>query len=142
MLELVQRYYTAERQLALLGAVTGMAMLLGACLLLHSAAVTSLLKGMAYALVVSGSLLASSGLGYAAMVGSRLPAAVAAYKGQSDNQIRHQEVARMENVLASGYTVGLATFTAILLMGLALIFTAQDASSWKGVALVLLGSAG
>lgn len=138
MLELVQRYYATERQLAFLGATAGIVLLLAAFLLWRGAATTPLFKGMAYALVVAGLLLAGSGLGYAAVTGKRAPAALAAYAGQSAEHIRQQEKTRMAKVLASGYTGGLATFTAMLLMGLVLIFMVHDASPWKGVGLALL----
>lgn len=138
MLELVQRYYAAERQTALLGAAIGIALLLAAFVLWRGAAAASLYRGMAHALLASGLLLAGSSLGYAAIAGNRAPAAVAAYGGQSDEQIRRREVTRMEKVLASGYAGGLALFTALLLAGLILVFTAQDGSAWKGVGLALL----
>ncbi|MRW84959.1 hypothetical protein GJ698_12800 [Pseudoduganella sp. FT26W] len=138
MLELVQRYYVSERHLAFLGGAIGIALLLGAFLLWRGAGVPALFRGMAYALAVCGLLLAGSGFGYAAMTGNKASAAAAAYAGQSDSQIRQQEVQRLEKVLATGYIGGLATFTAMLLIGLILIFTAQDSSPWKGVALALL----
>jgi fructose-1,6-bisphosphatase/inositol monophosphatase family enzyme len=144
MLELVQRYYATERHTAFLGTAIGVTLLLAAFLLWRGTAATSLFRGTAYALVVSGLLLTSSSLGYAVMTGKRAPVAVATYAGQSNDQIRVEEVRRMEKVLGSGYAGGLAVFTAMLLIGLVLIFTTADASPWKGVALALLitGAAG
>jgi hypothetical protein len=138
MLELVQRYYATERQIAFLGAATGILLLVVAFLLWRGVAAASPFRGMAYALVMTGLLLGGSGLSYASIAGKRAPAAVAAYATQSDQQIRQQEVTRMEKVLASAYIGGLATFTAMLLIGLVLIFMASPTSPWKGVALALM----
>lgn len=138
MLELVQRYYATERQIALLGAATGILLLLAALLLWRGVAASSPFRGMAYALLISGLLLAGSGFSYASLAGKRAPAAMAAYAAQPEEQIRQQEVTRMEKVLASAYIGGLATFSAMLLIGLVLIFTVPATSPWKGVALALM----
>jgi hypothetical protein len=138
MLELVERYYAAERQTALVGLAAGLALVALALLLWRASASASLARGLACALLVAGLLQGAASAGYAAMLPGRSAAAMRVYSGRAEEDIRRQEVARMRRVLASGYSGALVTFTALLAFGVVLAFASHGAPVRKGIALALM----
>lgn len=144
MMEIVQQYYAAERQFALWCLGIGIALVLLSLILWRTSAAPSLASGMAYALLIAGIFQAVAGAGYIVLVNSRATEAAKTYRGQSEAEIKQQEVARMRKVLKSGYAGGLVTYTALLLLGVALVFVSDGAPRWKGVAsgLLIVGGLG
>jgi hypothetical protein len=138
MLKLVERYYAAERQTALVGLTAGLALIVVALLLWLASASASLARGLACALLVAGLLQGATSAGYVAMLRGRSAAAMAAYSGSAEEDIQRQEVARMRRVLGSGYSGALATFTALLAFGVVLAFVSHGAPVRKGIALALM----
>ncbi len=138
MIELVQRYYTAEKHSALMGLGFGLVLMVVAVVLWRTSAAATLTRGMAYALLFAGVLQAATGGGYAATVSSRVTEATSAYSGRGDDEVKAQEVTRMQGVLSSGYIGGLTAFTAMLLIGLALVFISNEVPTRKGIGLALM----
>ncbi len=135
MMELLQRYYGAGRQMAL---GIGIALSLLSLILLRSSAIASLARGMAYVLVIAGIFQATAGFGYTAIVTSRAADAVRMYSGYMEGDIKQQETTRMQKVLKSSFTGGFVTYTSLLLCGVILVFASHGAPTWKGVALALM----
>jgi hypothetical protein len=138
MLDVVRSYYAGERQTALVGVGSGVALLVLALILWRASAAASIGRGMACALLVVGALHAVASGGYAAMLPGREAATLEVYAGRSDGDVKQREIARVEGVLGSGYAGGIALFTALVLVGVALVLVSHELPVRKGVALALM----
>jgi vacuolar-type H+-ATPase subunit I/STV1 len=138
MMELIQRYYTAERHTAMLAIGIGVLLILMALILWPASAAASLARGMAYVFLVAGLFQTGAGLGYAVVVGNRSQEAAQVYSARVERDIKQLETARMEALVKSGYIGGLAMYTGLLLSGLVLLLLSVDAPTRKGVALALM----
>lgn len=136
-MELVQNYYANERQFALFGVGMGTVLSIVGAVLWRTSATASLGTGMAYVLLIAGILQAAASFSYVVIVDRRTEDA-RTYQAHSENNVKAQELARMQNVLKSGYTGALVTYTTLLLIGVALVFFAINVPLWKGVALGLM----
>ena len=138
MIEIVLQYYANERQFALVGVGIGVVLVILAAILWRTSEVASLGAGMAYFLMIAGMLQATASFSYMRLVNRRAELVAKTYVGQSEAEIKRQELVRMHRVLKSGYTGALVTYSAFLLIGAALVFIAGDVPIWKGVALALM----
>ncbi|MNR77820.1 hypothetical protein D3C72_85030 [compost metagenome] len=138
MMELIQRYYAAERHTAMLAIAIGLALILISLALSRTASAATLTRGMVYVFLVAGLLQSAAGLSYFVVVGKRAQEATKVYAAQAEHDIKQQESTRLERVLKSGYIGGLAMYTALLLIGLALLLLSHDAPTRKGMALALM----
>lgn len=138
MPELIQQYYAQERLFALINAGIGGALVVGAAALWFTTSPTSLARGMAYTLLITGVLLAVAGISYTQVVEKRSIAAETSYSTQSEAAVRQEERERIQKVLESGYTAVLAIYTVLILVGLVLLFLTSVVPVWKGVALSLM----
>lgn len=138
MNELVHGYYAGERQTALIGVAIGAAFVVIAVLLWRASAAASVGRGAAYALVVAGLLQAAVSAGYVVITAGRAADAATLYSNQPDDAVVEKEEARVRGVLRSGFTGALAMNTALLAVGVILVFASQSAPLRKGVALALM----
>ncbi|WP_322014895.1 hypothetical protein [Paraburkholderia sp. J12] len=138
MIELMQRYYAAERHTAMGAMAVGIALMLLSLLLWKTASTGSLARGMAYVFIVAGLFQFGAGVGYSVVVKARAEEAVLFYSGHDERDIKREETARMERVIKSSFVGGLVTYTVLLLFGLALLLLSIDAPTRKGVALALM----
>lgn len=144
MLELIQRYYDTERHAAMVSVAMGVALLVLAAGLCRTSTSPSLARGMAGVFLAAGLLQASAGSAYAVVASQRAQAAATLHAGAGERQIARQERDRMARVLGSGFTGGVATYTTLLLAGLALVlsFAALPTRKGLGLALMVVGSLG
>ncbi|THF56541.1 hypothetical protein [Pseudothauera rhizosphaerae] len=138
MMEMVQQYYANERQFALFGIGMGAVLSILAAALWRASAAASLGTGMAYVLLVAGLLQAAASFSYVMIVDRRAEDAAKTYLLQLESEVKRDELVRMQKVFSSGYTGALATYTALLFVGVALVFLAINVPIWKGVALGLM----
>ncbi|MES2262587.1 MAG: hypothetical protein V4724_29025 [Pseudomonadota bacterium] len=138
MMELIQRYYAAERQTAMVATGIAVVLILISLLLWRTSSAASLARGVSYVFLVAGLFQSAAGFGYSIVAGNRSQQAAKVYSGHAERDIRQQETARMKGVVKSGYIGGLVTYTALLLVGFVLLLLSVDASARKGVALALM----
>ena len=138
MMDLIQQYYGAERNTALVAIAAGAVMLLLSLFLWRTAPAASLARGMISVFLIAGLFHFGAGTRYAQVVNNRAQEAAKLYSTHTERDIKHQEADRMARVVDSSFNRGLAIYAALVLGGLALLFLSIDLSARKGMALALM----
>jgi hypothetical protein len=139
MTSLIQSYYDGEKGTALTALAIATALILLSLMAWKLSSAGTIPRGMAYALLGFGIFLGASSGGYLTVVRQRV-AAVEEQPSRPERELREAEIARMEQVLRSGYVGALAVFTALVAVGLVLVFVSHEHPLRKGVALGLLAA--
>lgn len=138
MMELILGYYAGERHTAILAMGIGAVLLLLALVLWRTSSGVSLARGMVHVFLIAGLFQVVAGFGYSMVVNKRVHEAEQSYSGHTEHDIKQQEIARMRRVIKSGYRGGLVAYTALILVGIALLLLSIDVPARKGIALALL----
>jgi len=135
MTSLIYHYYQGERNTAVLAALLGLVLLVGAFIGLYYQGNDRFIRGLSNTLLAAALFFLVSGIGV--IVHNRRKMVETHYNTQSDRDLLHAETQRMEIVLTKGYRSALLLFTALVASGLVLVMTNPE-SLWKGFALGLL----
>jgi hypothetical protein len=138
MMELIQRYYVAERHTALVAIAIGVVLVLLALFLWRASPGPSIPRGMAHVFLVAALFQIGAGSVYTLTVNNRAAAAAKSYSGYSEHDIKQKETARMEHVVKTGFRNGLVIYTLLVVTGLGMLLLSLDEPGRKGVALALM----
>ncbi|WP_394846717.1 hypothetical protein LZC95_04540 [Pendulispora brunnea] len=138
MHEMVLQYYDAERASGLIGMEVGLGLAVLGLVFWSQCDSATLGRGMAYGFVVFGVLLALVSGRYAWIVERRARDESVMFAEQSEAAVAWRELARVEKVLRTSYTVPLAAFTALIAVGVVVALLSNQAPARKGVALAFM----
>lgn len=129
-------YYISEKQWSTNGLWIAIAVVALSVILWRTAAMHSLQRGLSYALAVAG-LLFIIATGLTIRHNNRRITEAKQIAGKNELALKHQETARMENVIKNAYKVGLISFSIALVIGIVL-FLIFKTSFNKGIVLGVL----